>query len=106
MGRHIKAPNASPKERSYNRSCQVQGIVVKFIGDLNLEPVTLWNVEIKRKVKQLTKDRTFFARIIGPGKVPEASVVLNTGNTRLNTVSNNSHGRLTGDGTHQELFVG
>jgi len=68
-----------PKERSYNRSYQVQGIVVEFIGDLNLEPVTLRNVKIKVKGKPLTKDRTLFARIIGPGKVPEARVVLKNG---------------------------
>lgn len=78
-GGYIKVPNPSPKERSYNRSCQVQGIVVEFIGDLNLEQVTLWNVNIKKETKLLTKDRTIFARIIGPGKVPEARVVLEDG---------------------------
>ena len=66
----------SLKERSYNRSYQVQGIVIEFIGDLNLEPVSLGNIKIKVKGKPLTKDRTLFARIIGPGKVPEARVVL------------------------------
>jgi len=67
------------KERSYNRSCHVQRCVVKFISDFNLKPVTLWNVEIKRKGELLSTGRTVFARIIGPGKVPEASVVLEHG---------------------------
>jgi hypothetical protein len=42
--RHIKIPNASQKERSYNRSHQVQGIVLKFIANVNLKSVTLKSV--------------------------------------------------------------
>ena len=49
VGHISKVPNPSPVERFYNRGCQVQGIVVEFIGNLYLEPVTLWNVKIKRK---------------------------------------------------------
>ena len=79
FGRYIKVPNTFTKEKSYNSSYQVQGIVLEFIGNCNLEPVALWNVKIKRKGKLLTKDRTLFARITGPGKVPEARVVLEHG---------------------------
>lgn len=75
----IKVPNAPAKERSYDGSWQVQGIVVEIIGDLNLELVTLWNVKIKREGKLLTKGRTIFARITGPGKVPLGRVVLEHG---------------------------
>lgn len=78
-GGHIKVPNVPVKGRSYNRSCQVQGIVVEFIVNLNLEPVTLWNVKITRKGELLTKDRTLFALITGPGKVPLGRVVLEHG---------------------------
>ena len=78
-GGHVKVPNVPLKGRSYNRCYQVQGTVVELIGNLNLEPVTLWNVKIKRKGELLTKDCTFFALIIGPGKVPLGRVVLEHG---------------------------
>jgi hypothetical protein len=66
-------------ERSYDRSRQVQRIVLELIEDVNLELVTLWSVKIKRKIKQLPMEPAFCARIIGPGKEPEASVVLEHG---------------------------
>lgn len=53
---------------------------------------------------KMTMDPTFWARITGPGKTPEASVALRY--TGSDTVSNSSsRGKLTRDGTHRELFL-
>ena len=40
-------------------------------------------MECQKKRKRLLLDPTFFARIIGPGNVPEASVVLEYGMHRI-----------------------
>lgn len=46
---HINFQMQSKHERSYDRSRQVQGIVLELIEDVNLKFITLWSVKIKRK---------------------------------------------------------
>ena len=47
---------------------------------------------------------TLFARIIGAGNVPKASVALENRDTRLENVPSSTHGTPTDESIHQELF--
>ena len=92
-----------PKQkRSYNGGHLIQGSVLELVVDVDLKPVALMSVEIKRQQEKCQWIPTLFARINGPGKTPEASVAL--GYTGSDPILNSSRGRLTREGIHLELF--
>jgi hypothetical protein len=75
-GGHINVPNVSQKKR--NLTIEVSRSKDPF-SSLLVTPILSWSPcrmsKSKGKENELM-DRTVSARIIGPGKVPEASVVL------------------------------
>ena len=92
-------------ERPYNRSCQVQRIVLELIEDVNLKLVTLWSVKIKGKRNKHQWNAPFVPGLLDQGKNPRQVWYWNTGHTRSDTISNSSSRRLTCESTHRELFA-